>query len=181
MYNKVSRTQLNFLYIDYMNNEPYLWYNLGYEFGIFDEKLYLMKMTFLHNFGVTSYFVKLCAYIQQNLFKKLEEELTNIITKEYKTEYLPGYDIMVKDIFKINRPLKNDTTELSVITSPRKLPKYYKLLLIDSIYFMRSYIIKIYLLFFNNKNKNNTINDMIESIDKLKEIILNKRLYDNDK
>ena len=106
-----------------MKNEPYLWYTLGYEFGMFDEKIHMMKMTFLHNYGVTSYFVRLCAYIQQNLLKKLEEELTKLILKDYKTEYLPGYDIVVKDIFKINRPLNNDTTELSVISSPRKLPK----------------------------------------------------------
>jgi len=159
-----------------MKNEPYLWYTLGYEFGMFDEKIHIMKMTFLHNYGVTSYFVRLCAHIQQTLLKKLEEELTKLILKEYKSEYLPGYDIVIKDIFKINRPLQNDTTELSVVSSPRKLPKYYKSTFDDSICFMSSYITKINLLFFNGKN--DVVNKIIEGIDRLKDIIYNKRMYE---
>lgn len=160
-----------------MINEPYFWYTLGYEFGIFDDKIHAMKMIFVHNFGVTSYFVKICAHIQQNLLKQLEEELTKLVMKEYKTEYLPGYDIIVKDIFKINKPLNNDTTELSIITSPRKLSKSYRTIFEDHLHFMRLFVVKLKSLFFDDNNE--IINNLIEGIDKLKEIINNKRIYDD--
>lgn len=160
-----------------MKNEPYFWYTLGYEFGMFDDKLHAMKMVFVHNFGVTSYKVKLCAYLQQILLKQLEEKLTKLVLKEYKTEYLPGYDIIVKDLFKINKPLCNDTTELSVITSPRKLSKSYKTIFDDHIHFMKLFIFKINSLFFNDKN--DIINQLTDGIDKLREIIYNKRIYDD--
>ena len=42
---------------------------------------------------------------------------------------------------------------------------------------MKSYIIKINLLFFNNNNE--IVNNLIELLDKLKDIIYNKRLYDD--
>lgn len=159
-------------------NEPFFWYTLGHGFGTFDNKLQTMKMTFLHNFGVLSYYVRLCAYMQQTLLKQLEDQLTGLVIKEYKTSVLPGYpNVLVKDLFKINRPIQNDTTELSAITSPRKIPKSYKEIFNDSIYFMKSYIKTINKLFYKNKNK--TVNQIIMGLDKLSQAIKNKRIYDD--
>lgn len=161
-----------------MKNEPYFWYNLGYDFGSFDEKIHIIKMTFLHNFQINSYYVKLCIYIQQVLLKHLESELTAIVEKEYTSEYLPGYpDVMIKNIFKINCPINNDTTTISVISYPNKIPYSYKEKFEEYIRFMKSYINKIDEMFYKSSNK--TVNQLVNGLEKLGNIIQNKRIYED--
>lgn len=171
-------TTLIFLYSICMKINDAYWYSMGQYFGKINNKLYLIKLNLLNNYGPDHYYFKICAYINHILIPQIESELTEYVINEYRDEiYLPTLDtIMIKDIFHtLNRHSTNDTTVLTPITYSNSLPIEYKLEFQSIVEFVSSYIYNINMDLFNGKNK--TIKKTMVVLDKLQIIINNNKIY----